>query len=360
MSVTSLAAGSASVTIGVFGKIKDGREAHLYRLVNASGMSADISDYGGIVVRLLAPDRHGRFADVVLGCATLDDYVKASPYFGAIVGRYANRIARGKFSLDAANYTLATNNGPSHLHGGNIGYDKVLWTATPLLTDNTPGLELRYRSADGEEGYPGNVDLTVRYWLTNDNGLKIEYHATVDQATPLNLTNHTYFNLKGEGSGDILDHVLTLKAARYTPVDADLIPTGELAAVGGTPFDFTTPHLIGERIAAAHEQLKLGHGYDHNWVLDHPPAQLSLAASVDEPASGRRLEVWTEEPGVQLYTANFLGGTGKSGRAYAPRGAFCLETQHFPDSPNRPNFPSTIVRPGTAYHTTTIYKFLTR
>lgn len=358
-----LAAGTSSVTVTPFGRLPDGREVALYSLVNANGMKADVTNYGAIIVRLFAPDRAGRWDDVVLGYNELGDYLKASPYFGAVVGRYGNRIAHGRFTLDGQTYTLATNNDPGgmpcHLHGGVQGFDKVLWTAKPELVDNTPGLELRYSSKDGEEGYPGKLDVTVRYRLGNDNALHIEYHAVTDRATPVNLTQHSYFNLKGEGNGDILGHVLTLRASRLTPVNAGLIPTGDFADVAGTPFDFTTPRAIGERIDAADEQLKRGGGYDHNWVLDRGSEPLSLAATVYEPVSGRRMEVWSEEPGIQFYSGNFLDGAnvGKTGRPYRHRNGFCLETQHFPDSPNQPSFPTTILRPGQTYRTTTIYKF---
>ena len=346
-----------------FGKLDDGRECAVYTLVNANGVRADITNYGGIIVRLLVPDRKGHLDDVVLGYNSVRDYVRASPFFGAIVGRYGNRIAGGKFTVDGRTYTLVTNNKPGgipcHLHGGKRGFDKVLWHAEPLLTNNTPGLKLHYLSPDGEEGYPGNLDVTVHYWLGNDNSLKIEYSATTDKATPVNLTQHSYFNLKGEGKGDILDHVLTLNASRYTPVNAGQIPTGELEPVVGTPMDFTTPHAIGERIQAKHPQLAHGDSYDLNWVIDGKPGELRRAARVFEPQSGRVMEVWTEEPGVQFYTGNYLNNSyvGKSGTAYVIRGGLCLETQHYPDSPNHPNFPSTILRPGSRYQTTTIYKF---
>lgn len=354
---------ASSVTMNSFGKLDDGRECTVYTLVNANGVRADITNYGGIIVRLLVPDRRGHLDDVVLGYNSVRDYIRASPFFGAIVGRYGNRIANGKFTLDGQTYSLATNNKPGgipcHLHGGKRGFDKVLWHAEPLLTNNTPGLKLHYLSRDGEEGYPGNLDVTVHYWLGNDNSLKIEYSATTDKATPVNLTQHSYFNLKGEGRGDILDHVLTLSASRYTPVNAGQIPTGELEPVVGTPMDFTTPHAIGERIQSKHPQLAHGDGYDLNWVIDGKPGELRRAAKVFEPRSGRVMEVWTEEPGVQFYTGNYLNNSyvGKSGTAYVIRGGLCLETQHYPDSPNHPNFPSTILRPGSRYQTATIYKF---
>lgn len=357
----------SSVTMTSFGRLKDGRETTLYSLVNANGVRADVTNYGAIIVRLFTPDRAGRLDDIVLGYNSVEDYVKATPYFGAVVGRYGNRIAHGRFSLDGQTYSLAQNDKPGgipcHLHGGLAGFDKVLWSAEPVLVGNVPALKLRYLSKDGEEGYPGNLDLTVTYTLGNDNSLRIDYLATTDKATPVNVTQHSYFNLKGEGRGDILDHVLTMKASRTTPVDAGLIPTGKFAPVAGTPFDFTTPHAIGERVnTASDEQLKFGGGYDHNWVLDNQSGDMALAATVFEPMSGRTLEVWTQEPGLQFYCGNFLDGSniGKSGKPYHFRNGFCLETQHYPDSPNQPNFPNTILRPGAPYRTSTIYKFATR
>jgi aldose 1-epimerase len=330
-----------------------------------------ISDLGGIVVRLTAPDRHGRFADVVLGYNALEDYLRPghSPYFGALIGRYGNRIAGGHFTIDGKTATLAVNNGPNSLHGGLKGFDKVVWQAKPLAVDGAASLELHYRSVDGEEGYPGTLDVTVVYRLTADNALRIEYTATTDKATPVNLTHHSYFNLKGEGEGDILGHELKIAASRFTPVDAGLIPTGELRAVQGSPFDFTTPHTIGERVGANDEQLRLGNGYDHNWVLDNQGGTLALAAVAHEPTTGRVMEVLTTEPGIQCYIGNFLpkadgpdarSQIGKSGRPYHFREAFCLETQHYPDSPNHPEFPSTILRPGKELRSVTVYRFSAR
>ncbi len=364
--LTVMSASPSSVTVTPFGKLADGREATLYSLVNAHGVRADITDYGAIIVRLFTPDRRGRLDDIVLGHNSLEEYRQGSPYFGAIVGRYGNRIANGRFALDGRVYLLAKNNTPGgmpcHLHGGDIGFDKVLWSALPAVAGDTPSLMLRHRSKDGDEGYPGTLDVTVTYTLRNDNSLHIEYRATTDKATPVNLTQHSYFNLKGEGRGDILDHVVRIKAGRFTPVTAGLIPTGKLESVVGTPFDFTTPYPIGERVNATSEQLKHGGGYDHNWVLDGPTGELALAATVFEAGSGRVLEVWTEEPGLQFYCGNFLDGSniGKSGRPYNYRGGFCLETQHYPDSPNQPDFPSTILRPGEVHQTTTLYKFSSR
>ena len=329
-------------------------------------MKADITNYGGIVVRLTVPDRDGNTDDVVLGYNTLAEYLRDTPYFGSIIGRVGNRIANGKFELNGKTYNLVTNNFPAnkpcHLHGGTVGFDKLVWEAEPFIEENTPGLKLHYLSKDGEEGYPGNLDVTVWYRLTNDNSLKIDYLATTDAATPVNLTNHSYFNLRGEGNGDILSHVVTLNAAHYTPVNPGLIPTGAIAPVAGTPFDFTTPHPIGDRIDADNEQIKFGGGYDHNWVLDNQDGDLALAATAFEPVSGRVMEVWTTEPGVQFYCGNFLDGSliGKSGKPYHRRTGFCLETQHYPDSVNQPNFPTTILKPGEKYQSTTLFRFSVR
>lgn len=349
-----------------FGQLDDGRKVTLYTLQAPSGLRADIIDFGGVVVRLVVPDRDGKLGDVALGFDRAAPYATESPFFGALIGRFANRIAGGKFTLDGKTYTLATNNSPGGkpctLHGGNVGFDKVFWRAEPTERDGLPALKLRYVSRDGEEGFPGTLTVEAVYSVTHDNGLRIDYTATTDKPTPVNLTNHTYFNLRGEGDGTVLDHELTIHASRYTPVDAGLIPTGELAPVAGTPFDFTTAHRIGERIAQKDPQLEVGFGYDHNFVLDRKGGGLVAAASVYEPASGRVLEVLTTEPGLQVYSGNFLDGKirGKSGRPYAYRGAIALETQHFPDSVNRPNFPSTILRRGETYRSTTVYRFSTR
>ncbi|AOS43550.1 Aldose 1-epimerase precursor [Lacunisphaera limnophila] len=355
-----------SITSAPFGPLADGRATTLYTLVNARGARADITDYGAIVVRLFMPDRAGRLDDIVLGYNSVTDYVRSSPYFGAIVGRFGNRIAHGRFTLDGQTYPLATNNTPGnlpcHLHGGNVGFDKVLWSATPAVVDGAPTLTLQYRSPDGEEGYPGNLDVTAVYTLGHDNSLRVDYRATTDRATPVNLTQHSYFNLQGEGRGDILDHQLQLHASHVTPVNAGLIPTGRIAPVAGTPFDFTTPQRIGDRVDAPDEQLQFAGGYDHNWVLDSQSGQLALAATASEPTSGRTMQVWTQEPGVQFYGGNFLDGSavGKSGQPYGRRSGFCLETQHYPDSPNQPAFPSTILRPGQTYRTSTVFKFSAR
>lgn len=354
---------SPTITMQSFGKLPDGRQTHIFTLQNSKGFRADIADFGGTVVRLFAPDKHGAMADVVLGFDNAAQFQKQSPYFGSLIGRYGNRIAHGRFTLDGKTYTLAANNQPGglpcHLHGGLIGFDKVIWTARPFLRDGHPALELTYRSKDGEEGYPGNLDVTVVYTVTEKNELRIDYTATTDKATPVNLTNHAYFNLQGEGVGTINDHVLMINASRTTPVNAGLIPTGAVVPVAGTPFDFTSPQKIGARVGADNEQLKFGGGYDHNWVLDRKGGSLELAATVHEPTSSRFMEVLTTEPALQFYGGNFLDGTlvGKSGRNYPHRSGFCLETQHYPDSPNQPGFPNTILRPGQTLQSTTVYRF---
>jgi len=345
-----------------FGKTPDGQPIDLYVLTNKNGVEAAITNYGGAVVSLKVPDRNGKFADVVLGYDSLDGYVNDKSYFGAIVGRYGNRIGHAQFSLDGKTYTLAKNNGENSLHGGIKGFNKAVWPAKELPVKNGQSLELTYLSKDGEEGFPGNLHVRVVYTLTDSNELKIEYSATTDKKTVVNLTNHTYFNLEGKGSGDIIGQQIVIEADKFTPVDASLIPTGEFRDVQGTPLDFRKATAIGVRIDQDDEQLKLGHGYDHNFVLRRAAgAPISLAARVVEPNTGRVLEVWTTEPGVQFYTGNFLDGTarGKGGLTYARRSAFCLETQHFPDSPNQPKFPSVVLNPGEKYSTTTTYKFTT-
>lgn len=340
-----------------FGTMPDGRVVERFRLSNAGGMHVDAISYGGIITSIAVPDRNGAMGDVVLGFDDLDGYLGEHPFFGAIIGRYGNRIANGAFTLDGRTYTLARNNGPNHLHGGVKGFDKVLWRAEPVAGQNA--VAFTYTSPDGEEGYPGRLDVRVTYTLTDKNELIVEYHATTDKPTPVNLTQHSYFNLAGHASGDILGHQLMITADRYTPVNDTLIPTGELAAVEGTPFDFRKPTAIGDRINDAHPQIKNGLGYDHNWVLNGTAGDLRLAARVVEPTSGRTLEVATTEPGIQFYSGNFLDGsiTGKGGAKYAHRTGFCLETQHFPDSPNQPAFPSTILRPGQEYRTRTVFTF---
>ena len=335
-----------------------------YTLRNESGMTIDVTNYGAIITSIYVPDRKGAMHDVALGYRRAEDYLNAvdKPYFGAIVGRYGNRIAGGQFTIEGETYTLAKNNGPNHLHGGIAGFDKVVWDVVSVV-DNS--IQLHYLSKDKEEGYPGNLDITVTYTVPMDqNDIVIDYHATTDRTTPINLTQHTYFNLTGEGRGTILDHELKMTASHYTPVDKGLIPTGELASVQGTPFDFTTAKPIGRDLGLDHEQLRFGGGYDHNWVLDIPPAkgELTLAAEVYEPTSGRVLRVFTTEPGIQFYSGNFLDGrlTGKSGKAYVHQGGFCLETQHFPDSPNQPSFPSTLLKPGEEFRSQTKFKFSAR
>lgn len=346
----------------VFGKTTNGQEILLFTLKNSSGIKVTLTNYGAIVVSLWAPDRNGNFDDVVLGFPTIDGYLQGHPHFGAIVGRYGNRIAKGKFTLDGVEYKLATNNGENHLHGGIKGFDKVVWSAEPVQKGDAAGVKFSYLSKDGEEGYPGNLSCSVTYLLTNNNELRIEYSATTDKATPINLTHHGYFNLAGQGNGDILNHRMQIFADRFTPVEKGSIPIGELRSVAGTPMDFRQPHAIGERINEDDEQLRLGQGYDHTWALNKSNVAPALAARVFEPTTGRVMAVWTTEPGVQFYTGNFLNGTltGKDGRVYKHRYGFCLETQHFPDSPNRPEFPSAILRPGETYRTATIYKFFAK
>lgn len=345
-----------------FGQTRDGQAVDIYTLKNAGGAEARITTYGGAVVSLKVPDRRGRFEDVVLGFEDIEGYQKTTTYIGSLVGRYANRIAKGRFTLGGTEYTLATNNGENHLHGGVRGFDKMVWKARPLAARGGSALELTYFSKDGEEGYPGNLTVRVVYTLTDANELKIDYYATTDKDTVINLTNHNYYNLAGQGNGDILGHLLTLNASRFTPTDAGSIPTGELRAVRGTPFDFTRPTAIGARIEQDEEQLKLGKGYDHNFVINGRAGTLRLAARVAEPTTGRVMEVWTTEPGVQLYTGNYLDGSdvGKGGKLYRHRYGFCLETQHYPDSPNRPEFPSTVLRRGGRFRSTTVYKFSAR
>ncbi len=344
------------VTQKPFGSV-DGQDVQLYTLRNASGAEATITNYGGIVVTLLVPDRSGQLVDVVLGYDQLEGYLKSTPYFGALIGRYGNRIAQGKFTLAGKTYTLATNNGANALHGGLKGFDKVVWQGRPVASKLGAALELRYRSKDGEEGYPGNLDVKVVYTLTNDNALRIDFTAHTDKTTVVNLTQHSYFNLGG--SGDILDHLVTINADRFTPVDGGLIPTGELRPVTGTPFDFRQSTAIGARLNAADGQLKAGGGYDHNWVVNQPKAgALTLQARIASPRTGIVLEVSSDQPGVQFYSGNFLDGTitGKHGRVYAHRHGFCFEPQHYPDSPNQPAFPTTVLQPGQTYTSTIIYQ----
>ena len=336
-----------------FGHTPEGTPVDLYSLKDGK-LEADIITYGAIVVSLRTPDRNRKLDDVVLGCDSVDKYAAQTAHFGGIVGRYANRIAHGTFQLDGHTYFTPKNDGDNTLHGGTRGFDKVVWKAKAIPN----GVELTYVSKDGDQGFPGTLTTNVRYTL-DASALRIEYSATTDKDTVLNLTNHSYFNLAGQGNGDILRHVLKIDALRITPVDATLIPTGELTTVEGTPFDFRTPRAVGERINTDDPQLRLGHGYDHNFVLDHAPGQLSEVAEVYEPTTGRILRVLTTEPGLQFYTGNFLDGsiTGKEGRVYNRRFGLCLETQHFPDSPNHPSFPSTELKPGQQFHSVTVYEF---
>jgi len=341
------------------GRTPDDKVIDLVTLRNAAGIEMRVLTLGGIIQSLRTPDRDGVFDDVVLGFDDIPMYFDKSPYFGCLIGRYGNRIAKGRFALDGTTYTLATNNGPNHLHGGNKGWDKVVWTSEPFQNATAVGVKLSYTSADGEEGYPGTVKAAVTYTLNDSNELIVDYQATTDKATVINLTQHSYFNLAGSKANDILGHQLMLNAAEYTPVDDTLIPTGEIATVEGTPFDFRTPTAIGARINASDEQIKRGLGYDHNFVLQRTGPGLSRAARVVEPGTGRTLEIATTEPGIQFYSGNFLDGTltGKAGRSYGHRSGFCLETQHYPDSPNRPNFPSTVLRPGEEYRSQTVFTF---
>ena len=339
-----------------FGKTRDGVSVEQYVLRNANGVVAKVMTYGATMTDLIVPDRNGRMASVVLGFDRLDGYLARQPYFGATVGRVANRIAGGRFELNGRTYTLATNNGPNHLHGGLRGFDKVVWRAEPRAGAGDPSVTFTYRSPDGEEGYPGNLSVSVTYTLTGQNEIRLDYLATTDAATPVNLTNHAYFNLAGEGSGTIFDHEMMIAADEFTPVDATLIPTGEILPVGGTPMDFTTPVRIGARI----EQVpgSAPGGYDHNYVL-RPHTELAFAARLRDAKSGRVMEVLTTEPGVQFYSGNFLDGTlrGRSGVPYVKHAGLCLETQHFPDSVHHANFPSTILQPGQRYTSRTVYRF---
>ena len=345
-------------------QVEDFDSIKQYTLKNDNGMVVKVTNYGAIITSLMVPDRNGKLADVALGYNRVEDYINAvnKPYFGAVVGRYGNRIAKGQFTIDGETYSLLKNDGENHLHGGALGFDKVVWDAQ--YDPSKILIVLTYLAKNKEEGYPGNLQLKVAYTLTKDNSLVVEYLATTDKATPVNVTQHTYFNLKGEGEGTILDHELMLNAKKYTPVDKGLIPTGETPSVEGTPFDFTTPKAIGRDINVENEQLTFGGGFDHNWILDRgeKDKELTLAARVYEPTSGRVMEIHTTEPAIQFYCGNFLDGrlTGKSGKPYVYRGGFCLETQHYPDSPNQPNFPSTILKPGDQYKSKTVFRFSTK
>ena len=355
--ITSIQKGGAVERL--FGTTSDGQAVKLFTLKNKSGAELQVINFGAIVLSLKVPDRNGQLADVTLGCDQLSDYESKTPYFGAVVGRYGNRIAKGQFMLEGQTYTLATNNGPNALHGGLKGFDKVVWQAQAVQASDGPAVEFSYLSKDGEEGYPGSLAVKMVYTLTDKNEFKIQYTATTDKPTVVNITHHSYFNLAGAGEGDILGHEMMINADRFTPVDATLIPTGELKPVQGTPMDFTKPMAIGARVNPDNEQLKFGGGYDHNWVINKPMGQLRTMARVYEPTSGRVLEVLSTEPGLQFYTGNFLDGkiTGKGGWVYAFRNGFCMEPQHYPDSPNQPNFPSVVLKPGEVYKNTIIYKF---
>ena len=363
--IASAPAVADTITRQPFGKTADGQAVSLYTLTNARGAQVKITNYGGIVTSIRVPDKRGRLGDVALGFNTLAGYQspayrKSGPYFGALIGRYGNRIAGGKFTLDGQTHKLFVNNGPNSLHGGKVGFDKKVWKAATTKSRNGVGLALTYVSPDGEEGYPGTLTTRVVYTWTDDDALRINYTATTDKDTVLNPTNHSYFNLDGEGSGTILNTRLMVNADRFTPVDKTQIPTGSIKSVVGTPFDFRRPHAIGERIDRPDAQLATGKGYDHNYVLNG--SGLRLAVRAYSPRSGRVLTVYTDQPGIQLYTGNFLDGTliGKSGRPYVRRGAFALEAQHFPDSPNHPKFPTTELKPGQTYHQTTIDQFSVR
>src|SRR5690349_8973193 len=360
VAATSYAGGRATITSEPWGRTATGTAVERYTLT-AGGMRVRILTYGGILQTIETPDRHGKQANVSLGFDNLADYETKSPYFGCITGRYANRIAKGQFTLDGTRYQLPINNDPNSLHGGTIGFDKHVWTATPSTTRDGVALRLRHTSPDGDQGYPGTLTTTVTYTLTHHRAIRMDYQATTTKPTIVNLTNHTYFNLGGEGTGTIDDHHLTLHASRYTPVDTTLIPTGAITPVAGTPMDFRKPTPIGNRNRAGFPQLVIGRGYDHNWVLDRRDTtyrNLEVAARATDPTTGRRLTVLTTEPGIQFYGGNFLDGTlvGTSGRMYRQGDGFALETQHYPDSPNHPNFPSTVLRPGQTYHTTTVYQ----
>jgi len=357
--VTTLSTTAPRVTKASFGRLPDGTNVDGYTITNSRGTTLHVITYGGIITSLRTADRAGAIEDIVLGFDSLAGYLKDSPYFGAIVGRYANRIAKGRFTLEGKTYQLPVNNGQNSLHGGTRGLDKVVWDAQQFEHPHSAGVVLTHVSPDGDQGYPGRLSLRVTYTLDDENRLTIDYHATTDKATPINISQHSYFNLTGGAKRDILAHVLQLTASRYTPVDSTLIPTGELPSVAGTPFDFRKSTAIGARIGEPNEQLKIAGGYDHNFVLDRKGAGQARAAHVVEPTSGRTLDVTTDQPGVQFYSGNFLDGTitGKGGRVYGHRFGFCLETQHFPDSPNHPSFPSTILRPGHAFNSRTVFTF---
>ena len=349
-----------SVAEAPFGKLPSGEATTLYTLTNANGLVVKVTNYGGVITSIHTPDKTGKMGDIVLGFDSVDGYLKNKSFFGAVIGRFGNRIGKGQFSLDGKQYQLTLNDGPNHLHGGTVGFDKILWTAKPFKTEKSVGVTLTHFSPDGDQGYPGNLQTTVVYELTNNNEFELRYKATTDKATPINMTQHPYFNLAGSGS--ILDQELMINASRYTPIDSTLIPTGELAPVAGTPFDFTSSHTIGKLLSQENAQLKNGAGYDHNWVLNKKADnEWGMDARFYDPKSGRVLEVYSDEPGIQFYSGNFLDGKvdGK-GVNFAYRGAICLEPQHFPDSPNKANFPSTILKPGTEYNNKLAFKFLVK
>jgi aldose 1-epimerase len=352
---------TAEITRQSFGQLPDGTQVELFTLRNASGLEVQVTNYGGIITSIKTPDREGKLADITLGHASLEPYLDNTPYFGAIVGRYANRIGKAQFKLDGKTYKLPANDGPNTLHGGTQGFDKAVWKAETFERPGEVGLVLTHTSPDGDQGFPGNLSVRVTYTLNDRNELALDYHATTDKPTVVNLTQHPYFNLAGEGSGDVRAHEVLINASRYTPVDKTLIPTGKLESVENTPLDFRTAKPIGQDLASDHPQMKLAGGYDHNFVIDREGPGLVLAAHVEEPVSGRVMEIHTTEPGVQFYTGNFLDGSivGKSGRPYIKHGGLCLETQHFPDSPNKPSFPSTTLRPGEEYTSRTVYTFST-
>ena len=350
------------ITSEPFGTAPDGTKVQLFTLTNKNGVSVQITNYGGIVTTLKVPDKKGNFDDVVLGFYTLGEYLERSPHFGCLVGRFGNRIAGGKFALNGMEYHLFINNGPNSLHGGKEGFDKKVWIPETILMKDAAGLKLSYLSPDGEENYPGNLKVEAIYTLNDDNELILTFNAVTDKTTVLNLTQHSYFNLKGQGEGDILDHIIQFNSSKFLPIDSTSIPLGPLMDVEGTPFDFRHPKTIGADIEKENEQLKNAGGYDHSFVVDGYNSELKLACTVTEPVSGRVMEVWTTEPAVQFYTGNFLDGslTGKDGKVYKQRYGFCLEAQHFPDSPNHPDYPSTVLNPGETYNQTTIYKFVTK
>jgi aldose 1-epimerase len=363
---STMVSSKPKITTRSFGTMPDGAEVKMFTLNNSQGMTMNVINYGGIIVSMSVPDKNGKLEDIVLGYDSLSHYIKNNPYFGALIGRYGNRIARGKFSLDGKTYQLGTNNGVNHLHGGAKGFDKVFWNIEPIDTAAGNALRLKYNSTDGEEGYPGNLNVEVIYLLTDKNELNITYKATTDKTTIVNLTQHTYFNLSGDAKTGILEHELLLNADQFIPVDNTLIPTGVLQKVEGTPFDFRTPTTIGSRINKKDQQLEFGKGYDHCWVLNDQEItnnlNLTLAATLHEPVSGRVMSVYTSEPGIQFYSGNFLDGSniGKNGAVYEHRYGLCLESEHFPDSPNRKNFPSVVLKPGEVYRTQTVYSFSTK